>query len=382
MSHRLVVPPLPIETRSVLYDITRLVRNIDQPFATGIDRIDLSIALDLAARFNERCSFVHAAMGGAAMLPGKVGLAVLGHLDAVWHEGRSSVRPSLHGAVLGGRLAGALRTRGVDPDSTTYVVASHTGLFRHAGALDHLDPLGKMRRIVYLHDLIPLEFPQYQTPDAVLRFKTFLGHALAYRVQVVTNTRDTAARVQAHIKAGGLQQIPEPIVCRPVLADAETVDAVPPPDARLERVFQNGRPVFVMLGTIEPRKNHLLILKVWQELSKQDAPPHLLILGKRGWMCDAPVDVLDNDADLENHVWEIGDLNDSAVVAVLRRARRLLFPSFAEGLGLPVLEAAAAGLPVISSDLAAVREIAGPGTVYLDPEDKAGWIDAIRSAAA
>ena len=379
MSHRLAVPPVPIETDSVVYDVSRLVRNVGEPFATGIDRIDLAIARDLSRRFADRCMFVHAKLGGPAILPQEVGEALLDHLDAVWHQGNTAPPPIPRGAALRSRVLGALRRPRLDAEQTTYVVASHTGLFRYPGAIERLDPAGMMRRLVYLHDLIPLEYPEYQTPASVRKFATFLREALAGRVQIVTNTEDTAARVLAHASSRGLD-IACPIVCRPTLAET-----TPPYDRKLDpslaEVFAAERPVFLMVGTIEPRKNHLLILKIWQELAKGEQAPHLLLLGKRGWMCEAPVALLDDCTELAQFVTEISNLGDDEVAAAMRNARALLFPSFAEGLGLPVLEAAAAGLPVIASDLAAVREIAAVGTVFLDPEDKEGWNAAILAAA-
>ena len=78
---------------------------------------------------------------------------------------------------------------------------------------------------------------------------------------------------------------------------------------------------------------------------------------------------------------KVRDLTDEEIAAVLAHSRALLFPSFAEGLGIPVLEANAAGLQVIASDLPAIREIASEDTVFLNPLDGPGWRTAILAAA-
>ncbi len=136
---------------------------------------------------------------------------------------------------------------------------------------------------------------------------------------------------------------------------------------------------FVILGTIEPRKNHALLLQVWQRLVQQHgaAAPKLVVIGRRGWECKPVVDRLHGCPILRGHVlWE-PDCGDRALSTWLRHARALLFPSFAEGFGMPLVEALALGVPVIASDLPAFREIAGAIPEYLDPCDQVGWQSAI-----
>ena len=150
--------------------------------------------------------------------------------------------------------------------------------------------------------------------------------------------------------------------------------------SRLKPIFDKG-PVFVVLGTIEPRKNHLLLFNLWREMAADGVAPHLIVIGRRGWMNDNIVAMLDHCAAIQPYVHEATGLTDREIAAVLGSAKALLFPSFAEGLGLPVLEAKAAGLPVIASDTPALREIAAEGTQFLSPLDGPGWRRAIETAA-
>jgi glycosyltransferase involved in cell wall biosynthesis len=76
-------------------------------------------------------------------------------------------------------------------------------------------------------------------------------------------------------------------------------------------------------------------------------------------------------------VRELAGLSDGAVAALLDGARALLFPSLAEGFGLPLVEAMARGTPVVCSDLPVCREVAGPAALYLDPRDTAAWASVI-----
>ena len=127
--------------------------------------------------------------------------------------------------------------------------------------------------------------------------------------------------------------------------------------------------MFTVLGTIEPRKNHLLLLTLWRQMAEAGEAPQLLVIGKRGWMNDNIVALLDDCAAIQPFVTEANSLTDREIAAALSRSRAMLFPSFAEGLGIPVLEAKAAGLKVIASDLPALREIAADDTIFLNPLD-------------
>jgi glycosyltransferase involved in cell wall biosynthesis len=138
-------------------------------------------------------------------------------------------------------------------------------------------------------------------------------------------------------------------------------------------------PYFMMLGTLEPRKNHLLLLQLWRELAQEmgDAAPRLVLLGQRGWECEQVVDMLERCEALKGKVLELGATSDEQLSTWLHHARGLLFPSFAEGFGMPLAEALAHGVPVVASDLPAFREIAASVPDYLQPLDGPGWRRAV-----
>ncbi|WP_366920135.1 glycosyltransferase [Burkholderia orbicola] len=138
-------------------------------------------------------------------------------------------------------------------------------------------------------------------------------------------------------------------------------------------------PYFVMLGTIEPRKNHWFVLHLWRRLAEQlgAAAPRLVIVGRRGWECENVVDMLERCAELRGLVFEESNCSDERLHALLQHARALLFPSFVEGYGLPLVEALMLRVPVIASDLAIFQEIADDIPDYLDPLDGSSWISRI-----
>lgn len=138
-------------------------------------------------------------------------------------------------------------------------------------------------------------------------------------------------------------------------------------------------PYFLLLGTIEPRKNHWVMLHIWRRMVETfgASAPKLVIVGRRGWECENVIDMLERCDALRTHVIERPDCNDAELHGWMEHARALLFPSFVEGYGMPLVEALSAGTPVLASDLGVFREIAGDIPEYLDPLDGPAWMTRI-----
>ena len=138
-------------------------------------------------------------------------------------------------------------------------------------------------------------------------------------------------------------------------------------------------PYFVCVGTIEARKNHLLLLNLWRQLAAElgVAAPRLVLIGQRGWETENAIDMLERCPALRGLVLERSNVPDDEAARLVGGAQALLLPSFAEGFGFPLIEALALGVPVLCSNLVALRENGGVVPEYLDPLDGAGWRDAV-----
>jgi glycosyltransferase involved in cell wall biosynthesis len=126
-----------------------------------------------------------------------------------------------------------------------------------------------------------------------------------------------------------------------------------------------------------------MLLQVWRRLVRRlgTNAPRLLVIGQRGWECEQVLDLLERSELLKGAVVEVARCDDETLAGHLLHARALLFPSLAEGYGLPLVEALRAGVPVIASDLPVFREIAGDVPDFLDPLDAPAWEQAILSYA-
>ena len=143
-------------------------------------------------------------------------------------------------------------------------------------------------------------------------------------------------------------------------------------------------PYFVMVGTIEPRKNHWLLLQVWRRLVERlgERAPRLVLIGQRGWECENVVDMLERCEALRGVVTELPACSDAELTGYLHHAQALLFPSFAEGYGMPLLEALAQGVPVVAGALPVFQEFAGDIPDYIDPLDGGRWLETIMDFAS
>jgi glycosyltransferase involved in cell wall biosynthesis len=226
-----------------------------------------------------------------------------------------------------------------------------------------------------LHDLIPLEFTDFVPASSSYFHGQMVGSVASYAAGLITTTKSASKAICRELQKRGRSDIPvvvEPLPVSPAFVAGSDADT------DLTEV-----PYFVIVSSIEPRKNHLLLLNVWRDLVRSEGPraPKLVIAGTR-WRGHEPVtDMLKRSQTLRNHVVEIGGLTTPSLHRLISNARGLLMPSFAEGFGLPIVEAQALGVPVIASNIPAHREAGGDTVTYLNPTDGPGWFEAIRSLA-
>lgn len=116
---------------------------------------------------------------------------------------------------------------------------------------------------------------------------------------------------------------------------------------------------FLMVGTVEPRKGHAQVLEAFSELWRAGVDEKLVIVGGRGWGVDGLVTELAAHPELGRRLFWLDAADDHALDLLYRRADCLLSASRGEGFGLPIVEAARHGVPLLLRDISVFREIAG-----------------------
>jgi glycosyltransferase involved in cell wall biosynthesis len=362
----------------ILLDLSRLLSRASRPTPTGIDRIELAYAEYLMAHAGGRLRFVAmTAAGDWSPIRQRYGRALVQSLAQCWRDpdnsGRTARRLGLL-TTLSALVPGppASLPAGSAAGRPVYLLVSHQNLHRRARLAQFKQRSG-CAFVPFLHDLIPLHFPEYSKPGQAERHRERLDTICALADGVIVNSQDTADALAPHL-AGCGRDVPV-LVAHPGAEFAR--DSAPPAEA-------SAAPYFVCIGTIEPRKNHLLLLHLWRQLAQRKGAdaPRLILIGQRGWLNANILDMLDRCATIRPLIEEHNSLPDRDLRPLLAGARALLCPSFVEGYGLPIAEALALGVPVICSDLAVFREVGRGVPEYLDPLDGLGWMQAIGDYAA
>lgn len=133
----------------------------------------------------------------------------------------------------------------------------------------------------------------------------------------------------------------------------------------------------LVVGRLEPRKNHLKLIEAWASLG--DAAPTLVIVGQEDRNFPDVKRAIANVANGQK-VMVFENLSDALLPAVIRHAKLFVYPAFAEGFGMPVAEAMASGVPVVTSNTTSLPEVAGGGAILFDPNDVSDLSRALKQA--
>jgi glycosyltransferase involved in cell wall biosynthesis len=346
--------------KEMLIDVTRLlVRALQGRLPTGVDRVCVSYVRRYGARSR---AFVFKAGLGRVLetTPSQEIFELLVNpVGGSFRRAARIIAPSLVRVSNGNESAGRVLFN-----------VSHSGL----------DDLGyaewllrkKVRPVFMVHDLIPITHPEFCRDGESGRHALRMRAILKTGAGIVTYSKATFDELRKFAKASGCAM--PPAVVAPL--GYGPFDGSEISDTR----YPLSDPYFVMLGTIEPRKNHWMMLQVWRRIVERMgcSAPKLVVIGQRGWECENVVDLLERCTQLRGIVIELSDCCDAELSCWLRRARALIFPSFEEGYGLPLLEALSLGVPVIAGNLPVFREFAGDIPDYVDPLDGPAWINHIE----
>ena len=373
----------------VILDVSRLVSRIGAGPLTGIDRVEAAWLAHIAGRDHLLLCRV---TRGQALLPPQAGAAILrwisGDMTGLparpgWRE-RLAGRRDAPARAMSALRDMAIRVTGRDgrglaaetrqhlPEGAAYLNVGHSNLDR--GLLNNLKDL---HRVVMIHDTIPLDHPEFTRAGQSEKFRARFMTALSLSDHIVAISAATAASIDLWRRRLAIPRHP------PVTVAHIGTTLAAPDDGAIPADLDLSRPFFVTLGTIEPRKNHALLLDAWEILSRDLPPgriPRLIIAGRRGWEnreVFARLDRLPKDGP----VTERADLSDGAVAALIARSHALLMPSRAEGFGLPLTEAAGRGVPVLCAPLPSARELLGDRGQYLSPDRPQDWAGAIAALA-
>lgn len=232
-----------------------------------------------------------------------------------------------------------------------------------------VSPQFELPLVTTVHDMSYLRYPQFLPKDRLAWLRRRMGLTLSRSRVIVTDSHFT--RQELLELCPGID--PSRVVATQLGVDLDYYSD-PAHEARVDDVRRRfGLPgqFALYLGTLEPRKNLQGLIQAYQGLPRDLQHEYPLVLaGMPGWKERYFRGALDELRD-RGVLYEIGYVDDADVPALMKAASAFCFPSFYEGFGLPPLEAAACGTPVLSSRAASLPEVLGDAAVYVDPHSPA-----------
>ena len=396
--------------RAVVFDITRLATRVSRPVPNGIDRVDIGYARHFLS--HERGG-LGALLGpnGPRAVDNAAAADVVAMIQRHWQEtghpdddeiyrrvrallendarsgpcacpliavaapaadARRSIAALLRGTRVLGRsgLFPGRPMAATAPEGAVYLNTCQFPLWID-WYFRWLDRRPDMKAVFFIHDLLPIELPEL-FPAAEFERHSRRMEVLARRAAgVIVASEQTREALVDRLRASG--RVPPPIACLPLPVDETFLAPATAP------AWGRSRPYFVAVGTIEPRKNHLLLLNIWREIAERlgAATPRLLLVGLRGWENENVIDMLERCDRIRTSVTELRGISTPALRQLMAGARAVLLPTLAEGYGLPAAEAASAGVPLIASHIGPFTAYPSDQAILLDPLDGPGWQRAI-----
>lgn len=349
-------------------DLSRSFSRLGRGVATGIDRVERAY-LDEVVRRNG-WGLIRTPRGFLLFEPDRLARLpeYLDRRDLDGADQASTIR-----AIASSRST-SLSIRKIMwrmPNGLAYINVGHTNL--NPQTMRAMMEMPDHTKVVMIHDTIPIDHPEFQTEASRAKFVERLTTVINFANHIVVPSDVVRENVERRMVGTGHRV---PVTVSPLGVD---LGATPLDYEKSER------PYFVVIGTIEPRKNHKLLLEIWERMNRkmdEQRIPELRIIGARGWGNKEVFDILDNSPMMGRTVFELGPLDDREMKRHLAGATALLFPSLAEGYGLPPFEAASFGVPSICAPLRPTEIHLGDMAIYADTDDKYQWFQAIRQLAS
>jgi len=344
--------------KDVLLDVTRLFgRALAGVSPTGVDRVSLAYV----QHYYFRARAVLAEGRFVAVLTKQDSQKAFAALLNLTPRSKSILK----GLIIKARLTAWYR---LNIPERVLINTGHTGIGHTLYAI------GLRRRgvkpLFMVHDVIPITHPEFCRPNEKAKHHKRIDNMLSHGHGIIVNSHSTLETLVTEAKKINIKM------------PLSTVAHLAPgfmPISFGDRPIET--PYFVVLGTIEPRKNHNLLFRVWRKLVEEMGvlAPKLVLIGRRGWECENAVDILERSEMLRGVLIEKSSCSDTELITILHHAQATLYPTLVEGYGMPIVESLMVGTPVIATNLPVFQEVAGDVPDYLDALDGLGWLAYVKA---
>ncbi len=229
--------------------------------------------------------------------------------------------------------------------------------------------------VAHIYDIISVTHPQYCLERGVYNFMDFIGAHLQYADEMIVNAEATKAELKELSERIGVT-LPR---CHVIALGADFRKREAVADRQVSAALAGlaqDKPYMLMVGTVEPRKNHKLLLEAYDKgLARQGY--NIVFAGYMGWNMESFEEQLKNHPDYGKGIFHFEGLGDKEISYLYQHAKFLAFCSYTEGFGLPIIEAIQRGLPVIAADIPVLREVGGEYCLWFEQDNAQSLCDTV-----
>ncbi len=233
-----------------------------------------------------------------------------------------------------------------------------------------------VRIAIFFQDLIPIMWPEYAAAETVCAYMGYMTACVTYGDLFISSTRANIAYLREFMGRIGVEN-PAPCSVSWLGTDFRRQEGHKP-GKRLEEIAAGGK-YLLMVGTVEPRKNHELVLDAMDKTLFSEGW-QLVIAGRQGWNVQETAGRIRRHPLLNRQLHWIEDASDGDIEFLYEHCSFVVFPSFTEGFGLPIVEACGRGIPVLASEHTVLQEVGGDYCRYFSPKDPASLIRVLQEA--
>ena len=230
--------------------------------------------------------------------------------------------------------------------------------------------------IAVIYDLIPITHPQFCDNFLVEVFKTWFSDSLKYVDGFITISDTVKKDLISFLKTEFKDKVFDKKFDYFLLGSDFNYHNIKDEIVRDElKVLFEKKSTYLIVCTIEPRKNHLYLIDAFDKLWEKGFDVNLCIVGRVGWKVEKTMDRINTHKLLGKRLFHFADLNDKELQYCYKNSKMLIFPSIVEGFGLPIVESLMYHLPVLASDTPIHREVGGDKIGYFDLDDSSDLVN-------